>query len=79
MKMDGYKVTDFYVTGRGYFPFDMLRYDQCYPVSSEDAAKLSSEYLKDNICIHLRSANKMGVTPARWQSFGWTASEKPIF
>lgn len=32
----------FKVRGSGSFPMDMLRYDACYPLSSEDAAKLSN-------------------------------------
>ena len=33
--------TTFEVSGLCGFPFDMLRYDSCFPESSTDAAKLA--------------------------------------
>jgi hypothetical protein len=34
------KTVRFTVRGRGQFPFDMLRYDSCYPQSGIDAVHL---------------------------------------
>ena len=33
---------EYIVTGRGEFPWDMLRYDRCWPMSSSDVAKLDA-------------------------------------
>lgn len=37
------EVRFFVVCGRGAFPFDMLRYDCCWPTRSEDAARLQHD------------------------------------
>ena len=62
----------FAVRGRGVFPFDMLRYDRCWPNSSEDATAMA-----DPSCsfpgmrqVVLRSESD-GPTPVRWRSFNW--------
>ena len=77
------KITTFTVEGRGAFPFDMLRYDNCFPDTSEDAFAIAETMLK-NIPqavrrIALRSQhNKLKgheITPARWASFGWHVIE----
>ena len=34
-------VTRFKVQGNGGFPWDMLRYDGCYPATTEDAVRLA--------------------------------------
>jgi hypothetical protein len=68
---------DYYVTGRGYFPFDMLRYDACWPASGEDAARIEWEFAKpgdkvrrDQRSVRLRSYREPTVD--RWTSFGWS-------
>ena len=40
--------TKFSVKGNGEFPHDMLRFDECFPVSSSDAAGIESPYLERN-------------------------------
>lgn len=49
----------FKVRGRGLVPFDMLRYDHCYPASSQDAAEMdvgdSIEDRRKERTIELRS------------------------
>ena len=71
-------VTDFYVTGKGEFPLDMLRYDCCYPYSGEDAAKFRTpdtlEEYKALRTVRLVSCSYSGPTADRWSSFGWSAS-----
>lgn len=59
------------------FPLDMLRYDSCFPNSSEDAV-----LIEKSIKTHPREAYTVTVarygsrqrdhdfTPARWRSFG---------
>jgi hypothetical protein len=76
-QMKTYKFT---VIGKGRFPLDMLRYDACWPQSTEDGATISMSLDKE--CRELRPASGwqvqlMGVNPAtaaRWSSFGWTVA-----
>lgn len=63
---------EFTVIGRGEFPFDMLRYDQCWPKSeTKDAPAL---HPRGNWLKELREVNLVGLhspTADRWESFGW--------
>jgi len=87
-KRPSYKVypITFAVKGRGQFPFDMLRYDVCFPSTSEDVSYLDKQYEYHNVSdlpggsrhevertVHLTmlSQNKNGPTVDRWKSFGW--------
>ena len=54
----------FVVQGRGHFPDDMLRYDQCEVVYGDIDAKE-----RRRIVLKTEHGN---ITEARWQSFGWT-------
>ncbi len=68
------KYVDFVVEGRGVFPLDMLRYDECYPVNGDDAALLDS-FVQERRKIMLRSLSQMQYgkpTVERWRSFGWS-------
>ena len=77
----------FTVSGKGYFPTDMLRYDRCSPLSESDAADLfierSDPDFRDtrNINLVRYTATKHAALPttARWASFGWdvTKTEEP--
>ena len=58
----------FTVIGSGSFPFDMLRYDECWPLMPEDASALSRE---DRRKVELLTNKRFGPTTARWASFGW--------
>lgn len=63
------KTFTFTVSGSGPFPTDMLRYDTCWPASSEDAEKLLTRGRRS---VTLRSSSEVGKpTTGRWQSFGW--------
>jgi len=82
--MTKYVGIEFEVTGRHDFPFDMLRYDGCWPARGEDAALLSTKhYTADQLIeprrIRLRSSN-LRSTPesARWSSFGWSVDPYSI-
>lgn len=61
----------FYVQGRGQFPFDMLRRDRCFPATEADAGKLGERWTWRT--VELRT-DLREFTPARWSSFGWTAT-----
>jgi hypothetical protein len=67
-----HSVQEFSVIGRGRFPIDMLRYDNCVPASENDA--ISIETGKDMRTVRLRrfvTDNTNGPAVGRWQSFGW--------
>jgi hypothetical protein len=68
----------FTVQGSGSFPFDMLRYDSCYPFSSSDACNIPEPHRYgpqmgrspgNHRKVTLVSENE--PTPGRWESFGW--------
>lgn len=74
-----YRPDQFAVRGRGSFPFDMLRYDRCFPATEGDShriEKTTRERLRgvgSSEPITLQMADpKRRPTEARWQSFGWT-------
>jgi hypothetical protein len=81
-KMKSY-VTTFTVNGNGEFPMDMLRYDSCHPVGSDDASRIVRSihrYVDDNVPtepdrspIKLRHIGDKGWRPTagRWSSFLW--------
>lgn len=66
----------FTVEGSGDFPFDMLRYDACWPYSEAGdshqlAAPSGVEPLRAGRRIVLQSAQEGGPTAGRWERFGW--------
>lgn len=73
--------TKFTVVGKGSIPADMLRYDACFPASSEDAAKIDaagSPYTnKDRsisrwiTLVHRCERKGWEPTAGRWESFLW--------
>lgn len=75
------RMFSFTVTGTGLFPLDMLRYDQCWPRTSNDAElieRINSQYNQYSAAtrevqeIELSGANNHGEpTEDRWKSFGW--------
>ena len=62
------RISSFIVEGRGDFPLDMLRFDMCWPRSADDAQAISGD---GHRFVHLETAKRMGITFARWESFGW--------
>jgi len=68
------EVYEYWVTGSGQFPFDMLRYDAAWPIGSEDAHKIGIDYPNDAAfkrrSIHLRSFRMPTID--RWSSFTWS-------
>ena len=61
------------VEGAGEFPFDMLRYDCCYPATETDSRLMrgGSQEATRTLRLIMRSGNGH-PTPARWLSYGWT-------
>lgn len=75
-------ITEFIVEGRGEFPFDMLRYDGCYPYGQHDVHRM---YTNPAISSQSREVRRVALqkihngrpTPTnvvateRWNSFDW--------
>lgn len=65
----------FTVSGKYPFPTDMLRYDRCFPATSEDAenlvAALDRQQFPKRFSITLRSDTTGNVSEERWKSFLW--------
>lgn len=64
--------TRFIVRGSGEFPYDMLRYDACWP--EHELGERSSRQLSggwDRGPREVTLLTERHVTPRRWESFGW--------
>lgn len=82
----------FRVIGRGEFPYDMLRYDGCWPYDSESAGKLATPpvYMGEDVYAKFRHEYRVLTlvgrkerrywqpTSGRWSSFGWTVINESI-
>lgn len=71
---------EFTITGRGYVPVDMMRYDRCTPLTQEDASKMNPEHKQPDgnysvTMIRFTETQADKPTAARWSSFGWQVSE----
>ena len=84
-----YHAYTFTVTGRGYFPVDMLRYDRCVARTIDDAINIQlsrfppgiDDPRKINLIAYVPVGCTLAPTFDRWRSFGWTvdpASVKPV-
>lgn len=81
--MSAIKFQSFAVEGSGPFPFDMLRYDTCYPDNHEDVVKILCSATQDKqstgiyrISLARRVESKKDLpTYKRWESFGWRVLE----
>lgn len=58
------------VRGRGIFPLDMLRYDCCFPATSEDVSLINETGELRSVTLVLRNAIRI-PTVGRWNSFTW--------
>lgn len=68
------KITElrvFTVEGTGEFPFDMLRYDMCWPYRGEDAAQMSGHTAQKRRRVVVQHFDTHPITEARWRSFNW--------
>jgi hypothetical protein len=72
------------IQGKGSFPFDMLRYDSCYPNSEQDSVLLEQTVRNGfvegkldrwSICVVSTSNNEWTVQ--RWESFGVKCTPVP--
>jgi hypothetical protein len=74
------KVWVFTVEGNGQFPFDMLRYDACYPAKSADVIAVHPSGRRDGKIMETRQATLKSLsgppTVDRWKSYGWIVTEE---
>lgn len=70
----------YYVTGSGIFPFDMMRFDSCWPATGEDAAKLEWERMgeRGRNLRSIRMESYSEPTIARWSSFNWSVGTEKL-
>jgi len=57
------------VEGSGNFPWDMLRYDACWPARMVDVNNLQWSTMRERRLVLLRSIR--APTIDRWKSYGW--------
>jgi len=71
----------FKVEGEGVFPYDMLRYDNCWPRTQEAAAAMThlthrfSDQKDKHVVVELVSQLR-APTVGRWESFGWAVTSQ---
>lgn len=62
----------FIVVGCGDFPFDMLRYDECFPVDEGEARDMVIHNLEQRtVRLERWSTHPRPPTERRWESQGW--------
>ncbi len=65
---------EYEVTGRGSFPFDMLRYDRSFPAQQSDSGKMDDTDERTVRLITdrtLQESISQRQSEQRWASFGW--------
>ena len=66
----------FTVSGKGTFPLDMLRYDQCWPKTPKDADEIKTEGEAHRTARTITLQTwKDEPTTSRWSSYGWEVAE----
>lgn len=67
---------EFTVDGSGVFPFDMLRYDHCWPQREADSAEITrTTQPRERTPATVKLIGLKRPNEGRWKSFGWTVSE----
>jgi len=73
---------EYWVTGFGEFPLDMLRYDSCWPATGSDVSGLNRPEIdpfkptRKPRSVLLRSYN--APTIERWSSFQWSVGKRAV-
>lgn len=70
----------YFVTGTGAFPIDMLRHDECWPVTEIDSRKISDLLIHKNLNIpewQVAVRSTQQPTVDRWKSFGCSVAMQP--
>lgn len=69
-----YRRTEITVRGSGEFPYDMLRYDDACPVSSDDVSNMCNRdgaFVQREVKLYRFSLDGAKAEADRWRSFGW--------
>jgi hypothetical protein len=71
---------EYFVSGKGEFPIDMLRFDCCWPRDSEDAHKMIIPFGEPERAKvrSIRMCSYYPPTIARWQSFLWSVGTEKL-
>jgi len=75
---------EYYVTGSGQFPFDMLRFDLCWPATGDDAALMENPIEWREIRYGERKLRSIKMrsykepTIARGSSFTWSVGNERL-
>jgi hypothetical protein len=76
------RMYEYYASGTGSFPFDMLRHDSAWPASGFDAAAMDdSTWTKPDRRSGVRSIKLRSYrepTVARWSSFNWSVGTRDL-
>jgi hypothetical protein len=74
----------FMVAGHGTFPFDMLRYDHCWPeTEAKDSHKLDTpsmdgdDWARERV-VALLTDSPNAPTVGRWKSMGWVVIAEEV-
>ena len=68
----------FTVQGKGKFPYDMLRYDTCYPINPSSTYNIEADARESRtvrLAVCGSRPNSFYPTVERWRSFGWDVTE----
>lgn len=71
----------FVVVGQGEFPYDMLRYDRCFPWLERSSHEMSHSHEQRRV-VRLESPNRerhWRPNEERWKSMGWTVKNISTF
>lgn len=71
----------FVVEGSGLFPYDMLRYDGCFPRSESESPLLGGGHDAEFRQIELQRYVEVvhdQPTEGRWRSFGWHVKDGSV-
>jgi hypothetical protein len=78
------QIIEFTVEGIGPFPFDMLRWDKCYPIEGIVVLARSFELPTADretqrvVLRHINGGHRWRPTTLRWASCGWQVIEDSI-
>jgi hypothetical protein len=68
---------EYFVSGSGSFPIDMLRHDSAWPATGEDASRITEQMdfqLRPRGITSIKLRSYRMPTVARWASFTWSVT-----
>lgn len=78
---------EYFVTGHGPFPIDMLRHDGAWPATGEDAAKIEWSFCLSHSELQAQRLKTQSIklwshrepTIERWKSFNWSVGTERLY